>query len=123
MDDVVAIAAILVGVLERPPPRSERQPAVVTDEVPEVGHGASIPRAPGSPSRHLRAGHLARTFPPEPRSNEREVARWSRRALSPGGGRGGRTRPTAHLRRQGGRPRRVRTDRPALPGPRPPARA
>lgn len=52
MDDMIVVAPVLIGILERSPPRGEREPTVVTYEVPEVRHGASIPRC-----RSLR-GHL-----------------------------------------------------------------
>lgn len=52
VDDVVVVAAVLIRVLERAPPGGEREAAVVTDEVAEVRHRASIPRR-GSLGSHL----------------------------------------------------------------------
>ena len=38
MQDVIVRAAVLVRVLERPPPGRERQSAIATAQVPEVRH-------------------------------------------------------------------------------------
>ena len=76
MDDVIVLAAVLVGVTERPPPRGKGEAAIPTGQVPGVGHTEKH-------ATDLVAREPGRSMPAEPVGRGTHNVTW--RDQNPGG--------------------------------------